>query len=157
MGGRGPAPTPRVIDVARGNPGKKKLKTRRDPVLPGASLANPPAWLVPLALDEWRRIAGCIPDQLVSGVDLQALAGYCDAYAEWREAAEAVGREGMLTTTPGGHVQPSPYTTIRRNARAAMLRLAQDLGFTPASRTRVSVAGGGEEKDDLEARIFGEG
>ena len=45
-------------------------------------------------------------------VDLTAFAGYCQAYARWREAEEFITQHGSIFKTPSGYVQQVPQVSI---------------------------------------------
>jgi len=52
----GPAPTPNVIRMLRGNPGKRRLRREIDPPREPEP-PQPPAFLTGDAASEWRRVA----------------------------------------------------------------------------------------------------
>ena len=90
MGKPGFQPMPTRLKVLRGNPSKERVKKnepqpRRDP-LP----SDAPEMLVGYAREEWDRV---VPElrylRLMTRVDMQPLAAYCNAYAIWRLAVEA--------------------------------------------------------------------
>ena len=68
-----------------------------------------PAWLMPEAKKEWKRLA---PSLIAMGVltehDMEAFAGYCQAYARWREAEEFLSQHGTIFSTPSGYVPQVP-------------------------------------------------
>jgi P27 family predicted phage terminase small subunit len=87
--------------------------------------------------------------RLLTTVDIAPLAAYCVAYATWRTAGEKF-REmaatdpdmGALTvTTRHGAVMQNPLVQTMRQAAADMVRYASEFGFTPASRSKISVVG----------------
>ena len=56
MGLRGPKPTPNVVKLWNGNPGKRPLNLS-DGVNPEIEIPSPPKWLSNHAVREWRRIS----------------------------------------------------------------------------------------------------
>ena len=138
MGRRGPAPKPTRLRIIEGNPSKRPLN-RNEPK-PEPSRPSCPRWLNVEAKKEWARI---VPELsllgLLTNVDRLTLAGYCQAYARWRQAEEAIEKYGMIGKTEGGYVQQLPYVSIAQKSLQLMKNLAAEFGLTPSARTRISV------------------
>ena len=96
MATRGRKPTPTAIKELEGNPGKRPLN-KNEPK-PTKKAPPCPKWLEPEAKKEWRRLAKKM-EQLgvLTEVDMAAFAGYCQAYARWREAEDFISRAKELT------------------------------------------------------------
>jgi P27 family predicted phage terminase small subunit len=75
-------------------------------------------------------------------VDRAALAAYCQAYGRWVEAEEKLKETPVLLKTPSGYVQQSPWLSVANKQLELMGRYMAELGMTPASRSRVTTAGG---------------
>lgn len=129
-GGRPRKPT--RLKLLQGNPGKRKLpKDEPRPVSPSSLAA--PEWLSGHAREEWERIAPEVGRLgLVTVLDLQVFAGYCVAYARWRQAKKAVEGESVDIAIARGLVR------MEKEAMAQMEKLATAFGFTPASRSKVT-------------------
>src|SRR5262245_55801485 len=56
-GPRGPAPTPNVVKLLRGNPGKRAIRPEPQPEIP-PEVPEPPPILTGAAKAEWVRVAG---------------------------------------------------------------------------------------------------
>lgn len=98
------------------------------------------------ARSEWRRIsAELVKLGLLTQVDRAALAAYCSAYGRWIEAEGYIKTDGLTITTPNGFMIPSPYVGIANKAVEQMGKFAAQFGFTPASRSRISLP---KEKDE---------
>src|ERR1700674_847283 len=97
-----------------------------------------PSELGPLARQAWVRIVGELTSLGVLSVfDRGPLAAYCNAYALWIDATEAVQKYGAMIKSPNGYPTQSPYlATVNRQAEI-MMRIASEFGFTPASRGRI--------------------
>jgi P27 family predicted phage terminase small subunit len=76
---------------------------------------------------------------LITKLDRGALATYCVAYALWIEAIEQIQKYGAMIKSPTGYPVQSPYLAIANRQAEIMLRVASEFGFTPASRSRISV------------------
>jgi P27 family predicted phage terminase small subunit len=105
-----------------------------------------------LAKKEWARI---VPELdrlgLLTIVDRLTLAGYCQAYARWRQAEEAIEKYGMIGKTESGYVQQLPYVSIAQKSLQLMKNLASEFGLTPSARSRLSVKPPeGDNEDDLD-------
>ena len=87
-----------------------------------------------------------------------AFAGYCQAYARWKEAEEFITQHGTIVKTPSGYWQQVPQVSIAQTYLKVMNRFAEQFGLTPASRSRIiaDTTGGGSE-DELEALLGGDG
>jgi P27 family predicted phage terminase small subunit len=141
---RGRRPKPTRIKVLTGNPGKRplnKYEPRPNPVVPDC-----PPELGPAAQREWGRLVRELSSlNMVTQLDRAALATYCGAYALWAEATEAIQKFGAMVKSPTGYPMQSPYISIANRQAEIMMRIASEFGFTPASRSRISVP----EQSDL--------
>lgn len=139
MATRGRKPKPTALKVLEGNPGKRKLN-KHEPVPPKGPIKCP-SWLEPEAKKEWKRLA---PSLEVMGVlttaDLSAFAGYCQAYARWKEAEEFISKHGSIFKTPSGYVQQVPQVSIALQNLKLMQSFCSDFGLTPATRSRITAA-----------------
>ena len=84
---RGRKPTPTAIKMLEGNPGKRPMNGSEPKPLKKAPSC--PKWLELEAKREWRRLAKQMESiGILTDVDMAAFAGYCQAYARWKEAEE---------------------------------------------------------------------
>jgi len=118
-------------NVRRGRHGGRRI----GPALPPPTC---PRWLDPLAKTEWRRVT---PELVRLGVvtllDRTCLAAYCVSYARWRQASEALEREGLVIVGHRKALRKHPLLTVARQYAEKMRAFAQELGLTPASRARL--------------------
>ena len=146
MATRGRKPKPTALKILEGNPGKRPLN-ENEPVPPKGSVKCPP-WLEPEAKKEWKRLAPSLEAMgVLTQVDLTAFAGYCQAYARWREAEEFLSQHGSIFKTPSGYVQQVPQVSIAQQNLKIMQSFCAEFGLTPATRARIIAAGGGKEVD----------
>ena len=144
MATRGRKPKPTALKVLEGNPGKRPINIH-EPVPPKGAVKCP-AWLLPEAKKEWKRLASSLESMGVLTVaDLMAFAGYCQAYARWREAEEFITQHGSIFKTPSGYVQQIPQVSIAQQNLKIMQSLCTEFGLTPATRARIIAAGGGSD------------
>jgi P27 family predicted phage terminase small subunit len=137
MGSRGPTPKTKAANALAGNPGKRSNAAKSpDP----AKITNlrPPAFLPREAKKEWKRVVMELARlDLISDLDVMALAAYCNAFATWVSAMKNIREHGTLVRSPNGYAMPSPYIKIQRDAQDEMLKWLREFGMTPAARTRV--------------------
>ena len=116
---------------------------------------KPPAFLLPAARREWKRVAAELEQLgLLTQVDMAALAGYCQSYARWAEAERALRVHGLVMETPSGYAQQRPEVSISQKERQLMRAFAAEFGLSPSSRGRLSVPGAKIE-DEFEAVLSG--
>lgn len=107
MATRGRKPKPTALKVLEGNPGKRPLN-KNEPQ-PEKKAPRCPSWLEPEAKKEWKRMAKTLETiGVLTQVDKAAFAGYCQAYARWKEAEEFLSKHGTIFKTPSGYIQQVP-------------------------------------------------
>lgn len=156
MAVRGRKPKPTAIKELEGNPGKRPLNGH-EPVPPKSAIRCP-NWLEAEAKKEWKRLAPALEAMgVLTAVDITAFAGYCQAYARWKEAEEFITQHGSIFQTPSGYVQQVPQVSIAQQNLKIMQSFCSEFGLTPATRSRI-IAGngdGGESDDPMESLLKG--
>ena len=136
MATRGRKPTPTALKELEGNPGKRKLNDKEPK--PNKKDPSCPKWLEEEAKKEWKRLAKKMEAMgILTEVDMAAFAGYCQAYARWKEAEEFITQHGTIVKTPSGYWQQVPQVSIAQTYLKVMNRFAEQFGLTPASRSRI--------------------
>lgn len=156
MATRGRKPKPTAMKVLEGNPGKRPLNAH-EPVPPRGNIECPD-WLEDEAKREWERLAPSLEAMgVLTTADLTAFAGYCQAYARWREAEEFISQHGSIFQTPSGYVQQVPQVSIAQQNLRIMQSFCSEFGLTPATRSRIITANGGDEwqEDPMENLLKG--
>jgi len=74
---------------------------------------------------------------IMTNLDNQALAIYCEAYTRWAEANAKIAEHGMVIKAPSGYPVQSPYLSISNRAFEQMRAMLSEFGMTPASRSRI--------------------
>jgi P27 family predicted phage terminase small subunit len=150
---RGRKPVPTNLRVIRGNPQKRPIRPEPLPQLPAE--LEPPEFLLEEAKAEWHRVGPeLVRLNLLTVLDLAAFAAYCQSWARWLLAEQALAAAGGALTikTPRGSEVMNPLLHVARDAAAAMLRYAVEFGMTPSSRGRLGSVGeppGGGKFDGL--------
>ena len=89
-------------------------------------------------------------------VDMAAFAGYCQAYARWKEAEEFISQHGSIVKTPSGYWQQVPQVSIAQTYLKIMNRFAEQFGLTPSSRSRIVAEDNSNSTvDEMEALLGG--
>ena len=134
MAGRKPKPT--ALKKLEGNPGKRKLNTK-EPV-PGKGMPDCPAWLLPEAKAEWKRLCGKLSEMgVLTEIDMAAFAAYCQSFARWKEAHEHIDSEGSTFETEKGYQQQTPWVGIANTNQKLMLQAASEFGLTPSAKLMI--------------------
>jgi P27 family predicted phage terminase small subunit len=134
----GPAPTPTRLKVLRGNPGKRKINGA-EPV-PLRGLPECPERFKGAAREAWLFLS---EQAKAMGMDFRidslSLAGACQAYGRAIDADAVIDSLGPTFTTPNGYVQQRPEVSIALQNWKMFKAFATEWGFTPASRSRLSI------------------
>jgi P27 family predicted phage terminase small subunit len=138
----GRKPTPSQLHRLHGSPGhvSKRVKAARaaEPIPPGDLTETPPEWLTERQKEFWSYSMQHAPRQLLKMIDREVLPMWVVAASLHRDAAEAIAREGTISTTTNGSKYQNPSVGVLNRQAVIMLKLASDLGFSPASRPRLS-------------------
>lgn len=83
---------------------------------------------------------------------MAAFAGYCQAYARWKEAEEFITQHGTIVKTLSGYWQQVPQVSIAQTYLKIMNKFAEQFGLTPSSRSQIIASDGGptDVADEME-------
>jgi len=136
MAQRGRKPKPTAVKELEGNPGKRALNEFEPK--PKKKAPKCPTWLDVEAKKEWKRVAKQLEELgVLTEVDMAAFAGYCEAYARWKEAEEFISKHGTIVKTPSGYWQQVPQVSIAQTYLKIMIKFCEQFGLTPSSRSRI--------------------
>ncbi len=141
---RGRKPDPTVVKLLNQS---QNLRTDIDdePHPPGVLLA-PPDYMTPEQIAIWDAAIDGAPKGLLRKLDARLLSIWVIAAHLHEEAAKQVEKFGMIVKSPKqGIPMQSPYMPIINRQAEIMLRTASELGFSPTSRSRITLAGGGSK------------
>jgi P27 family predicted phage terminase small subunit len=145
MRGRPPKPTETkratgMLRPDRSNPTEPK---------PEIVLLAPPVHLGPVARATWELVAAEMYQiGTLARLDAFVLEAFCQSVATYRQAQATLDRAASIDTVNGGlytrlsndYVQMSAWVLGRDRALDRVVKLANELGLSPTSRTRVSAA-----------------
>lgn len=147
MAQRGRKPKPTALKILEGNPGKRPLNEYEPK--PDKKAPKCPAWLDKEAKKEWRRMSSQLEViGVLTEVDMAAFAGYCQAYARWKEAEEFITKHGTIVKTPSGYWQQVPQVSIAQTYLKIMNKFCEEFGLTPSARSRITAGSGTVESSD---------
>lgn len=156
MAQRGRKPKPTALKMLEGNPGGRPLNTKEPK--PAKKAPRCPSWLEDEAKKEWKRMAKVLEQMgLLTEMDMAAFAGYCQAYARWKEAEKFLTQHGSMVRTPNGYLQQVPQVSIAQTNMKIMLKFCEQFGLTPSARSRIVGGENGDEEDEMEKLLEGGG
>ncbi|WP_088227364.1 phage terminase small subunit P27 family [Desulfosporosinus sp. FKB] len=140
---------PLKIHLVRGNPShltKAEIKARErleSKYVPKADNVECPDWLDDEAKAHWAILSKELLElDLLTNVDVGALAICCDAYSKFLKAYQEIDKHGMLVTytNKGGNknVVPNPYVAIANKYSDIYKRYCADFGLTPFARLKLA-------------------
>lgn len=146
-GGKPMVPT--ALRKLRGSTNSTREKQRRYEPVPEVDLSSePPHWFTDEQQEAYRYAMTHAPRGLLKAIDQGVLVAWCSAEARHRSAMMTQARldagKDWPMLQPGKNGRPviSPYVSIQERAELIMLRCADALGFTPASRPRIQLLPG---------------
>lgn len=140
MGKRGVKPIPTRLKDLAGNPGRRPLN-KKEPKPPKRNrVPTAPKHLDSIAKKEWSRISKLLfKMDLLTDIDVMALAAYCDAYSRWVDSSEKLRKTGLIIKAPSGYPVQNPLLSISDKAVMRMKGFLTEFGMTPSSRTALKV------------------
>lgn len=135
----GRKPKPSWLKIVTGNPGHRPVNDAEPE--PVGDLVAPPDWFTDAQKVEWKKAIDAAPAGLLKQLDQSMLVVWVVAKVQHAEAAQQVSKYGALIRTPvTGAPMQNPYVAVMNRQAALMMRAAAEMGFSPSSRSRVSIA-----------------
>ncbi|WP_045771211.1 phage terminase small subunit P27 family [Xanthomonas albilineans] len=153
---RGRKPLPVAIKKIKGT--LQKCRTNTYEPRPEGQLGEPPEYMSDIAKEAWIYAVENAPLGLFSSLDATVLERWANCAGLYREALAKINRSGvagMIIKTPSGILRRSPLMDVIRDLALEMKGYESEMGFTPASRSRVQVAQESVDKHDPWADIAG--
>lgn len=154
MAGRKPLPA--AVKKIKGT--LQKCRTNPHEPRPGGRLGEPPEYMSDVAKEAWIYAVENAPPGLLSSLDASVLERWANCAGLYREALGKINRSGvagMIIKTPSGILRRSPLMDVIRDLAQEMKGYETEMGFTPASRSRVQVPQDLVDKNDPWAEIAG--
>ena len=143
MGKRGPKRQATETKRRRGNPGKENLSKPEPTPPPGDPVR--PDWLDELGREKWPELCESLRSMgLLAKTDVDAIAAYCQAYSEYRQAVAFMHQHGrvIFQRDAKGKIKasrPVAHVAIANRAQDFMRRFWIDYGLTPSARGSISI------------------
>jgi P27 family predicted phage terminase small subunit len=77
----------------------------------------------------------------LTATDRQILATWCVASVTYAEAVREVRRLGLVVKTKDGNPIQNPFLAIQNRQALLIMRAGEHLGFSPAARMSMAIAG----------------
>jgi P27 family predicted phage terminase small subunit len=136
-----------ALQPVLGNPSRRRVKKRGPRA--DAGVPRRPGWLSPAAKAKFRDLARRLARRgLLTPLDGDALAAYCEVYAQFRATTETLQSQGRDYTDGEGTVRAHPAFGQWVTTLKLMRQYGSVLALDPASREKMGV-GEPEQKDAL--------
>lgn len=139
------ARTPSALKVATGKKGRVGINPREPK--PKGAIGRAPAWMSDAQRQIWAETVAEAPAGVLTSVDQRIFTAFVVAAEAHQSAALMVAERGTTIETKQGNVIQAPWVGMLNRQALIVIRTASELGFTPASRSKVSVDGDAQEED----------
>lgn len=99
-----------------------------------------PDYLSDKGKELWDFALSQAPEQLITTLDFGVFAIWADTYSKIIELEADIQREGMFEVNSNGALKRSEKVKLQNELKTILFKSMTELGFTPASRSRISVA-----------------
>lgn len=137
MAGRKNKPT--LLKLLDGNPGHKPLP--KNEVIPQGDIESPPDWLTPSQREIWEYAVDHSPAGLLKSLDFSMMLAWTLAYDALKETS--------IKMQCCDDEEFKALSRILAQQSAAMIRAAGEMGFSPASRAKVSVTPNEKQENEF--------
>lgn len=159
---RGRKPIPTLLKIVSNT--QRKHRANPDEPQPAGDLLAPPAQFTEAQKELWRYALDNAPKGLLRRLDRNLFAGWVVATIDLEEADAALQAEGKVVkkggdqritvnadgsqvkTVRSASMVQNPWVRVRRDAFDRMMKATSELGFSPTSRSRITLAGAGSTK-----------
>jgi P27 family predicted phage terminase small subunit len=134
---RGRKPKPSFLKLVHGS----RKPIRKNEPKPKGDLLHAPDWLDGKQREEWTYAIANTPAGMLKRIDRAPLVAYVVHACAFREATEQLNKTPLLVRgwRKNSPVQ-NPLIRVRARESLLMLKACAELGFSPASRTRVEAS-----------------
>ena len=147
-----PTPRPAALKLLTGTSPGRDSGGRLVPTPPAfeRSAPEPPDWLSPEALAEWRRIVPAL-DALgvLKEADRAMVSAYCETWSTYATAIRQVRAEGVTVVNPeSGCPRKNPALAAAEAAANQLRSLGNELGLSPAAERLLNIAPHADDDTD---------
>lgn len=148
-------PRPRKSDAEKAAKGTLQPCRQRQRQVSASDFAltdQPPVGLTKDAREAWEIAVSCAPKGNLTALDFTILERWARNYALYRKLQKDIDHNGAILFRTDESGEQTCFTNPAFNAcikvQQVMAACERELGFTPVSRARVSVAAKEEQEDD---------
>ncbi len=157
---RGRPRTPDAVKVLRGT--FRNDRANKDAMVPELVLPEKPAGLTPAEIEAWDRVVAVLPPGVLTKADCFALELFARCYAEFLEVDQLVKDAGRMIVVRNDKgqlvsVRANPNLKHRTQLLPELRRLGEQLGLSPAARSKVNGSKEGDQPEDPFASLMGGG
>lgn len=139
---RGRKPKPAELKIVQGTFRKDRANARQ-PLAKGY-LCEPPNHFTDEQKQIWNEAIEDAPQSLLKKIDKSNFEIWVVSYATYRECQRLLSKTSQVIKTTNGNYITNPILTNMNKQAQLMLKAASEMGFTPASRSRVTADEGAE-------------
>lgn len=152
--GRRPKPT-HLKSVENSRDRRDPKLAKGEPVPTGLLRGEPP----PEDFDEaekamWTATLDATPHGLLRHLDRQIFRMYVEAVCIRAEAKRKFKASSFLVKTPNGMAVQNPFLPVINKQSELIAKLSVEMGFTPASRTRIALEEAASHAEDAASKYF---
>ena len=143
--GKKAMPIDLIVMGGRSAQSKETIETRRESeVKPGTDQVEAPDFLCEFGRKEFYRLHKELLElNLLTNIDTNQLALYCDAFARYVEAAQHINTHGLViehTNKFGAtNLTTNPYVRVATKYMELIKKYCADFGFTPSARASMAI------------------
>lgn len=100
---------------------------------------SPPGYLSDAAKALWVFAVQQAPAEMLTSLDFSVMATWADTYAKIIDLEAEIKATGYTIIDDKGAVKVNPAIKLQNELKMIMMRTLTELGFTPASRSKVSL------------------
>ena len=148
-----PKPTPTVLKMVKGNPGKRAIN-KNEPQ-PTKGIPDCPEHIEGLSREAWDKLCKSLDDMgVLTLADTHALEILCGIYGRIRQLNEQIKKDGLVIDTVNVNgdrmMRGNPAVSQLEKAESLFKNYLTEFGLTPSSRSKISVNKKSEDNDPLE-------
>lgn len=142
----GPRPKPTALKQAQGLRSHKKQNTKEPK--PMGPIGEAPKWMTKQERAVWDEYISLTPPGLLTSMDAPMFARWVAEYILYQRAHDIVSKSNDLSTVAeSGYESPIAALAIMRKSSEVMLKIENEMGFTPAARTKIAINEPPEESE----------
>lgn len=134
------------LQLVEGNPNrltKAEIEARKAgeaKVRPPSDRVKPPVWLGKKAKALFRKLVKDLEStELLTNVDVETLAVYCDAVERYAQATQEIEATGITVVGSQGTPVQNPAVLVASKYAGIIAKCASKLGLDPASRASLAI------------------